>query len=237
MTYFNKAYIDYFERLDKNNNKDWFAENKKWYELAVREPFKALIEELLPGIQAIDSDILMESKDAMFRINRDLRFSVDKKPYKTHMAAGFSKGGRKSQYAGFYLQIGLHHIVIGGGLPYLEKDVLRKVRIEIGYNSDQFQHIINNPEFQSYFGFIHGESQNEVPQIFSGIYEDNPVIANKQFYYGALHDTKSWLFKNELPELILNHFRAGHNFNQFLIKAISNFTQIRPQKASKILHY
>lgn len=235
--HFNKAYIDYFDQLSKNNSKEWFNENKKWYELAVREPFKALIEELLAKIQAIDSGIYMESKDAMFRINRDLRFSDDKTPYKTHMAAGFSKGGRKSQYAGYYLQIGLHHIVVGGGLPYIEKDVLRKIRIEIGYSIEEFQHIINNPQFKSYFGFVHGESQKEIPQSFSGIYENNPVIANKQFYYGALYDTESWLFKEELPDFILGHFKVGFDFNQFLIKAISNFTQRIHQRNSKILEY
>ena len=142
--HFSKAYIDFFEQLKKNNSKDWFNENRKWYELAVREPFKGLIEELLPEIHLLDPSILMESKDAMFRINRDLRFSNDKTPYKTHMAAGFSRGGRKSQFAGFYLQIGLNHIVIGGGLPYIEKDVLRKIRIEIGYNTEEFQRIIES---------------------------------------------------------------------------------------------
>ncbi|MCG8305819.1 MAG: DUF2461 domain-containing protein [Cytophagales bacterium] len=235
--HFNKAFIDFFHQLDENNNRDWFNENRKWYELAVREPFKALIDELLPEIHKLDPSIRMESKDAMFRINRDLRFSHEKEPYKTHMAAGFSRGGRKSQFAGYYLQIGLHHIVIGGGLPFIEKDVLRKIRIEIGYNTEEFQRILDNPEFRAYYGFVHGENRHEIPRSFSSIYEENPIIANKQFYYGALYDTKSWLFKGDLPELIINHYRAGQDFNQFLIRASSDFTQFRPGKTRKILEY
>ena len=142
--HFNQGYIDFFNQLKHNNNKSWFDENRKWYELIVREPFKDLIDKLLPEIKKLDPEIRMEAKDALFRVNRDLRFSSDKEPYKTHMAAGFSRGGKKSQYAGFYLQIGLNHIVIGGGLPFIEKDVLRKIRIEIVYDREAFQEIIQN---------------------------------------------------------------------------------------------
>ena len=235
--YFNKAYIDFFDELSKNNNKEWFNDNKKWYELAVREPFRELIEKLLPEIQKIDEKILMTSRDSMFRINRDLRFSNEKEPYKTHMAAGFSRGGRKSQFAGHYLQVGLHHTVIGGGLPFIEREVLRKIRIEIGYSANEFNRIITDPEFRSFFGFVHGESEREIPNAFSTIYEENPIIANKQFYYGAMYDTEAVLFSEDLPEFILNHFKAGNDFNRFLIKAISNFADITHQKRTRILEY
>jgi len=223
--HFSQGYIDFFYQLEKNNNKKWFTENKKWYELAVREPFKELIDKLIPEVKKLDEGIHMESKDALFRINRDLRFSRDKKPYKTHMAAGFSRGGRKSQFAGFYLQIGLKHIIIGGGLPFIEKDILRKIRIEIGYNNLEFKRIVNNPEFQTLFGFVHGENDKEPPKKFVGIYEENPLIANKQFYYGAFYKTEQLLFDNDFPALILKHFKVGVDFNKFLIKAISNFSK------------
>ena len=77
--HFNQGYIDFFNQLEKNNNKRWFNDNRKWYELAVREPFKELIDDLLPSIKKIDTGINMQSKDALFRVNRDLRFSTDKR--------------------------------------------------------------------------------------------------------------------------------------------------------------
>lgn len=236
--HFNQGYIDFFNQLEKNNNKQWFNDNRKWYELAVREPFKELIDDVLPHIKKIDSGINMQSKDALFRVNRDLRFSTDKKPYKTHMAAGFSRGGKKSQFAGFYLQIGLKHILIGGGVPFLEKETLRKIRIEIGYNGEEFRRIINEPEFRSIFGFIHGETEKKVPKSFVEIQENFPMIANKQFYYGALYKTENWLFKKELLELIIHHFRAGVDFNNFMIKAISNFSEpVVHKPGRKVLEY
>lgn len=234
--HFNQGYIDFFAQLENNNNKRWFSENKKWYDLAVREPFKDLIDELLPEVKKLDEAIHMESKDALFRVNRDLRYTKDKKPYKTHMAAGFSRGGRKSQYAGFYLQIGHKQIIIGGGLPFIEKDILRKIRIEIGYNNKLFKQIIEDPEFKSLFGFVLGENDKELPKNFSGIYEENPLIANKQFYYGALYKTEELLFQNDLPMQIMRHFNAGVNFNNFLIKAISKFVKpIYPSGKRKVM--
>jgi uncharacterized protein (TIGR02453 family) len=232
--HFSQGYIDFFNQLKSNNSKRWFNENRKWYELIVREPFKDFIDLLLPEIKKLDPEISMTPKDALFRVNRDLRFSTGEEPYKTHMAAGFSRGGKKSQFAGFYLQVGLNHIVIGGGLPFIEKDVLRKIRIEIGYNRDAFQEIIEDEQFEKYFGFVHGEFEKSLPKSFVDVSEESPIIANKQFYYGAIFDTESLLFDEKLPEIIIDHFRAGVPFNNFLIKAISNFTNqkipVRPRK-------
>lgn len=221
--HFSQSYIDFFNQLEKNNNREWFYENKKWYELAVREPFKVLIDELLPGIMQLDEGISMDTKDAIFRINRDLRFTENEKPYKDHMAAGFTRSGKKSQFAGFFLQVGQHHILIGGGVPFLEKETLKKIRIEIGYNSDEFEHIINESEFKRLFGFIHGETEKVIPKPFIDIHEAQPMVANKQFYYGAIYPTEQLLFDIDLPKIILTHFRAGVAFNNFMIKAISNF--------------
>ena len=236
--YFNQGYIEFLEQLDIHNSKSWFKANRKWYELSVREPFKNLLEDLLPEIKKLDEGINMSSGDALFRINRDLRFSPGIKPYKTHMAAGFTRGGRKSQYAGFFLQIGLHHIMIGGGLPFIEKESLKKIRIEIAYRNDAFQKIINNENFQSIYGFIHGEAEHELPRSFVNFYEEYPKIANKQFYYGAIYKTKEWLFHPELPNMILDHFQAGVEFNNFMIKAISNNTHMpgQPVEKKKILN-
>ena len=70
---------------------------------------------------------------------------------------------------------------------------------------------------------MHGENDKEIPKSFANIYEEYPVIANKQFYYGAIYDTEDWLMNDSLPQFILEHFKAGTSFNQFLIRAISNF--------------
>jgi uncharacterized protein (TIGR02453 family) len=225
MTYFNSGYIEFLEKLSENNKKSWFRGNKKWYELAVREPFKKLLDDLIPGIKKIDPEINMKSKDALFRINRDMRFSGNQSPYKTHMSAGFSRGGRKSQYAGFYLQIGRKHLVLGGGLPYLDRDVLRKIRIEIGYNLPAFSRIVSAKKFVDLYGTLLGETDYDLPKSFVSLSKEFPLIAKKQLYYSAFFQAEELLFDENLPTIILDHFQAGSELNMFLINAISNFSR------------
>jgi uncharacterized protein (TIGR02453 family) len=238
MVYFNKGYINFLEQLNNHNNKDWFQDNKKWYELAVREPFKKLLEDLSVEIKTVDPEIHMESKDALFRINRDMRFSKYKLPYKTHMAAGFSRGGRKSQFAGYYLQIGRKYVAIGGGLPYLDREVLRRIRIEIGYNPEAFDSIINNTDFINTYGSLLGERDIHLPKSFSDISEKSPLIAKKQLYYSAFYKTEDLIFNEELLENILHHFEVGSQLNHFLIKAVSNFKKPLPWSSKrKVLEF
>lgn len=236
MIYFNKGYINFLEELNNHNNKDWFHNNRKWYELAVREPFKKLLDDLAIEINGIDPEIRMESKDALFRINRDMRFSKYKLPYKTHMAAGFSRGGRKSQFAGFYLQIGRKYVAIGGGLPYLDREILRRVRIEIGYNPKAFDHIIKNEAFVNTYGGLLGERDMYLPKSFSDISKKSPIIAKKQLYYSAFYKTEDLIFDEDLLNNVVHHFEIGSQLNEFLIKAVSNFKKpLRLQNKRKVL--
>jgi uncharacterized protein (TIGR02453 family) len=223
MVYFNKGYINFLRELENHNSKSWFQENKKWYELAAREPFKKLLDDLCIEIRSVDPEIHMEAKDALFRINRDMRFSKYKLPYKTHMAAGFSRGGRKSQFAGYYLQIGHKNVAIGGGLPYLDRQVLRRIRIEIGYNLEAFNRIINNEDFVNTYGNLLGEQDTHLPKSFSDISEQNPIIAKKQLYYSAFYKTEDIIYDEALISKIMHHFKVGSQLNDFLIKAVSNF--------------
>jgi uncharacterized protein (TIGR02453 family) len=225
MTYFNKGYIDFLEELHKHNRKSWFRENNKWYNLAVKEPFKNLLDDILPEITKIDPKISMETKEALFRINRDLRFSNSDMPYKTHMAAGFSRGGRKSPYAGYYLQIGRKLIVIGGGLPYIDREVLRKVRMEISYKPEKFRQIIQSTDFKTLYGNLHGEPDAELPKSFLEIATRIPVIAKRQIYYSAFYKTEDVIFKDDLVEFILSHYKTGAPLNDFLINAVKNFSK------------
>ena len=94
---FEKDFIDFFKELAQNNNKEWFDSNRKRYESSIKKPFKEFISKLISEIQLHDSEVLIEPKDAIFRINRDIRFSKDKTPYKLQTSAIVSAGGRKNR--------------------------------------------------------------------------------------------------------------------------------------------
>ena len=97
MKFFTSDYNKFFIDLAGNNNREWFHANKKRYEENVREPFKAFTQEMITRINADDSEINVEPKNCIFRINRDLRFTKDKTPYKMQMGAVIAKGGKKDK--------------------------------------------------------------------------------------------------------------------------------------------
>ena len=139
MNHFKQDFIDFFTQLEANNSKEWFDENRKTYEKAVKKPFKQLIQRLIDHLPELDPQIQMAPKDAIFRINRDIRFSKDKTPYNTIVKAGFARGGRKSSYAGYYLGISATQIHVGGGVYMLDAANLKKIRQHIAAYPEELQ--------------------------------------------------------------------------------------------------
>jgi len=92
---FTNLYLDFLKSLSANNNAEWFNANKKHYETDVKKPFEAFIEKLSIEINKITPEILVSPKNSIFRINKDVRFSTDKTPYKTEMSADISSEGKK----------------------------------------------------------------------------------------------------------------------------------------------
>ena len=93
-------YVNFFKELENNNNKEWFHQHKKVYETQVKQPFLALLELLIPELLRIDPRISTNTKEAIFRINRDVRFSRNKTPYNTLLKAGFSPLGKEIKLTG-----------------------------------------------------------------------------------------------------------------------------------------
>ena len=150
--------LSFLKSLKKNNNKPWFDENREKYESA-RANFQEFITGLLQNMAAFDPDMKdLEAKKCMFRINRDIRFSKDKTPYKINISAHFNKGGKKSVHAGYYfhLQPGGNSFV-GGGLWMPEAAELKKLRQEIDYCFPEFKKIINSPAFKKQYGELEKE--------------------------------------------------------------------------------
>ena len=216
-----KDFIDFFKTLRVNNRKEWFDENKKTYEQKVKKPFYELVQTLIEKIgNVIEPEIgLLEPKNCVFRINRDVRFSKDKSPYKIHMSAAFSPGGKTSHIPGFYFQLSDTKLEMGGGAYFLEKEHLYKVRNEIAYCPDEFEKLINTPDFVNTYGTIRGEANKIIPAEFKDMHTRIPLIANKQFYYWAEVNPVNIL--GDLPNVIMKHFETGAAFNKFFKRALS----------------
>ncbi len=167
--------LKFLRSLKQQNNKPWFDEHREEY-LAAKTDFETMVQQVIDGLQKQDPSMNgLQVKDCVFRIYKDVRFSKDKTPYKTNMAASFQAGGKKSPLAGYYFHLEPGgHSMSGGGLWMPAAPELKKVRQEIDYNFEEFESIISNKEFIRHFGKIEGESLKTAPQ---GYQPDNPAIA------------------------------------------------------------
>lgn len=215
-----KDFLSFMKDLSKNNNREWFHANKKRYESSVKKPFAELLQTVFDGLNKKKINIPIAPKDAVFRINRDIRFSKDKSPYKTHVAAIISKHGRRNkEYPGNYLHVSHGHISIGGGAYFLEKSPLYSVRQNIMNNPSGFKRLINNKKFVEYFGEIKGDKNKRIPPEFREAAEKQALIFNKQFYYMKEMDPQLAL-KDDFSDLIIEHCMAGKKMNEFLVDAM-----------------
>lgn len=166
--------LKFLKDLKKNNNKPWFDEHRKQYENS-KADILVLTTQMINAIAIFDKPIgILQPKNCTFRINRDVRFSKNKDPYKSNMAAYFNKDGKKGIGAGYYLHIEPGKSFAAGGIWVPEPAVLAGIRQEIDYNYKEWQNIIKNKSFKKTFtAGIEGDALVRPPK---GYDENNPAI-------------------------------------------------------------
>lgn len=216
MAHFKPAFLDFFKNLAKNNNTEWFNENRKVYEKEVKKPFADFVEEMISRINKFEPEIKIKPSDAITRINKDIRFSKDKTPYNLHVAANISVYGKKNKaYPGFYFSLGPEGINIFGGAYMLEKEQLDKLRKLIAKQPAEFEAAINDKEFVNRFGKIQGEVQKRIDAEFKPLIEKQPLLANKQFYYSTKLDAET-ITNPKLAEVLMDYYNAAIKVNNYL---------------------
>lgn len=221
MSFFKQDFIDFFIELAPNNNKDWFDLNRKRYENSVKVPFQDFVKHIIQKITETDSSFKdLEPKDCIFRINRDIRFSKDKSPYKMMVSAVVAPHGKKSKSInGVYFELSPEHVRVYGGVYEIDKEDLLIVREGIANNLKQFKALYTDPKFTSVFGTILGEKNKILPKELKAAAEKESLIFNKQWYFYAEFSPEVILQK-ELDQIILDCFEAGKPIEQFFNKLI-----------------
>ena len=184
MKYFSKDYLDFFKELAANNNKDWFDINRKRYEQNIKKAFEVFTTDLINEVHKIDPKIDITYKDAIFRINRDIRFSKDKTPYKLNRSAIISPNGRKDKaFPGLYYEIGPESFRIYGGVYMPDKEQLLSIRERIFEDPEKLKEFTENKAFKKIFGEIRGEENKILKPPFKDAAETTPILFKKQFYW------------------------------------------------------
>ncbi len=221
MAWFTDDYNRFFKDLAKNNNKEWFDANRKRYEQSVKQPFEAFVAEAIKRIAKHDKSVSLEPKEAIFRINRDIRFSKDKTPYKLEASAIISSAGRKDHSVpGLYFALGPESTKFYGGCYMPDKEQLIRIREAIVRDGKGFRKVIGAKPFVALFGAVQGEANKVLPAEFKAHVAKEPLIANKQFYVGAEKPAKL-VTDPKLMEVLMDHWLAMCAFNSWLAKAIA----------------
>lgn len=194
--------LTFFRNLARNNNRDWFQPRKEIFEEKVKVPMIELIERINGELMKFAPQYVNDPKKAVYRIYRDTRFSADKTPYKTHLAAIFPRRGSECKHAGPGLFFAVSHksIEIAGGVYGPMPEDLLKIRTWLAQNHESFRKISRGP--QKLMGPLRGGSLTRVPKGFDASHPAADLIKMKQWYYGAELDAKLATTPRFLPELV-----------------------------------
>ncbi|MBK8497340.1 MAG: DUF2461 domain-containing protein [Flavobacteriales bacterium] len=221
MAWFTADFNQFFKDLAKNNNKEWFDTNRKRYETSVKKPFEAFVAEAIARIAKHDKAMAaLEPKDTIFRINKDIRFSKDKTPYKLEASAIISPAGRKDHAVpGIYFALGPEAVKFYGGCYQPDKEQLKAIREAIAKEGKGFRKLIEGKAFKTLFGSVQGEANKVLPPEFKAAAAKEPLIANKQFYVGTELPAKL-VSDAKLMDVLMDHWLAMCPFNVWLAKAM-----------------
>ena len=221
MTFFNQDFLQFFMDLAGNNNKDWFDQNRKRYEVNVKDAFKNFVTHIITKLAEKDPAFKeLEASSCIFRINRDIRFSKDKTPYKMNVSAVVTPEGKKSKAInGVYFELGPEHVRVYGGVYEIDKEDLLTVREGIAKNPEKFKKLYSDASFKNVFGEILGEKNKVILKELKEAAEKEPLIYNKQWYFYKQFDAEVVLSEN-LDQLILDCYKAGQPVEKFFNELI-----------------
>ena len=179
--------VRFLRSLKKNNNRRWFEQHKSDFETSVKLPMQSLVVSLQPHFARFAPEFELHPKRSIFRIYRDVRFSKDKKPYKTHIAMHAVLRGKPKGLvgSGYYLHIEPGEVFQGAGIYMPDWDQLRKIRAAIDQEPVRFLKIIQDKRFKKRFGLLKGEQLQRVP---AGFERDHPLaewLRLKQYFVGV----------------------------------------------------
>ena len=165
--------VDFLSDLERNNDRVWFEANRAAYERA-RTEFESLVDWLIGELGAVEDLSGLTARDCVFRIHRDVRFSRDKSPYKTHMGAAIAPGGKKWSRRPYYIHLEPGGgSLLAGGLHMPEPAQLARFRDAIARDSGPLRAVTGREDFKRYFGELEGEKVKTAPQ---GYPRDHPEI-------------------------------------------------------------
>ncbi|PLX18706.1 MAG: TIGR02453 family protein [Marinilabiliales bacterium] len=216
-----KSLLQFLRDLKENNYKEWFHENKPRYQ-KVKKEFEQFVAHTIADIAQFDNSVKhLEPKHCIFRINRDIRFSNDKSPYKTNFGGFIVPGGKNAGYAGYYIHIEPGNCFLAGGIYMPPPDRLKAVRNEIFENTADFKKILSDKNFKKHFSEISSENKlKTAPKGFPKDFKDIDLLRHKHYTVLKYID-EELVTSDKFVDKVRETFMALYPFNSFINEAIN----------------
>ncbi|MEA2682227.1 MAG: hypothetical protein QOK05_555 [Chloroflexota bacterium] len=220
--HFSPALFDFLRQLKKNNNRDWFLKNKARYEADVKGPALRFIEDAGPGLRKISKHLVADPRPvggSLFRVNRDIRFSNDKSPYKTAVGMSFGHDmGREMAAPGFYLHLDTDDAFAGGGVHMPDTPTLNRVRDAIVGDTATWKRVVNNARFAP-MAVNMGEALKRPPQGYDPNHPFVEDLKRKSYTWHARY-TQADVVAPDFMQRYLEACRTAAPYTAFLAKAL-----------------
>lgn len=214
-----KEIYEFLIALNENNNREWFDANRETYQ-KTRNQFINLTDVLINEIRSFDRELpFLDPKKCVFRIFRDVRFSKDKRPYKTNYGTFIAKDGRKGGSPGYYLHIQPGELFLGAGIYMPDADRLKAIRTEIYNHPQDFIDLIEEPDFSNNFKLYDGDKLKTAPKGFPKEFENIDLLRYKS-YFGSISISEEKLFSPDIVDFVIDHYRLLMPLVHFLNDAI-----------------
>jgi len=199
--------IAFLRTLARNNDRAWFTPRKAVWEAELKEPMLAIIRKVTDAMMDFEPSFVRPPEKCLFRIYRDTRFSNNKLPYKTHVAAWWSHMGmEKTSGAGYYFQVSAKGVVIAAGAYMPEKEQLAAIRHWMMENHTAFRKILNKPAVKKTFSEFEGEALTRPPKGFPPDHPAMDLIKQKQWGLSTTLAAEAALETN-FAQTVIKHFR------------------------------
>ena len=226
---FSPKALSFLRALKRNNKRDWFKARKDQYDALLREPMIEMIERLALDFRSFAPELVASPKLSLYRVYRDTRFSPNKAPLKTHVAAVFPcRGLAKHQGAGLYFQVAPEGVWVGGGMYAPDTSQLQAVREHIAANPRRLRAIVESPGFRRTLGRLEGEQLQRMPRGFPKDHEAGEYLKHRQFLAGREFPAAFATSARFYPG-VLHVFRQVAPLTRFINEAlVGRASQARP---------
>ena len=220
--HFDRDFFDFLKELNQNNTREWFQDHKDRYRSTVQEPLLGFISDFSDPLHGISPEFVADPRPtggSMFRIYRDVRFSKNKNPYKTHAAAQFRhRAGRDAHAPGFYLHLEPGNVFVGAGSWHPGREALDSIRFAIAENPDQWLALVTEPRFSERHSLV-GDSLKRPPRGFN---PEHPLIdeLKRKDFISVENFTQQQACSAGFIDLVADSFRLAAPLVRFLTKAV-----------------